>query len=244
MKITYQILSVLIVSLSVTTYNQASPRYESKVRIPNQVSPDAALTDFIDGLRKIAVVRDLSEIEESVRNDFFFSRDFGGVFDAESTGADNFIRALSLDDASLAPEYRGTGWVYLNELLSARSFQKVASSICMPANAVPVSQKRPDEFWLSWGYVHGTDVFIRRSPDLQSEPLASLSYEVVEPVAGEAGDRVKGLDGNGLWIKVNTASGIKGYMYSSFFRNFQQAQLCFRQQNNVWKISGFIGGGD
>ena len=234
------LLSLGLFSLSVS----ADGRYSSKVYIPNQYQPDDSLISFTSQLDKLAEKKDLSMLLTRVDKRFYFSRDFGGMFNPEHSHEQNFINIFSLDDSKLRQEFRGSGWAMLKKLLNERSFQKVKGDICSPANVLPVKDNLPDEFWLSWGYVAGEDVFVRSEPNLQAEPIDSLSYEVIEPVEGMQGDRVKGLNGQGLWIKVNTPRGKQGYMYSTYFDNFLKAQICYRQVSGQWKIIGFVGGGE
>ncbi len=222
----------------------ADGRFSSKVYIPNLYQPDDSLTRFISELERLAEKQDLPKLLARVENRFYISRDFGGMYNPEHSHEQNFINIFSLDDSKLRHEFRGSGWAMLKKILHGRSFQKVDGDICSPANALPIKNKLPDEFWLSWGYVAGEDVFVRSAPNLQAEPIDSLSYEVVEPVEGMQGDRVKGLNGQGLWIKINTPSGKQGYMYSTYFDNFLKAQNCYRQVAGQWKIIGYVGGGD
>lgn len=237
--------SICVLSLGLYTLSAiADGHYSSKVYIPNQYQPDESLMSFISRLEELAEKKDLSNLLARVEKQFYISRDFGGMYNPEQSYEQNFINIFSLDDSMLRQEFRGSGWTMLKKLLNERSFQKVNGDICSPANALPVKDNLPDEFWVSWGYVAGEDVNVRSAPNLQAEPIASLSYEVVEPVEGMQGDRVKGLNGQGLWIKVNTPRGKQGYMYSTYFDNFLKAQICYRQVSGQWKIIGYVGGGD
>lgn len=222
----------------------ADGRFSSKVYIPNSYQPDDTLLSFISEIDDLAEKKDLSKLLERVDTRFSISSDFGGIYRSEQSYEQNFIDIFSLDDSKLRHEFRGTGWAMLKTLLRESSFQKVDGRVCSPANVLPVKHNLPDEFWLSWGYVAGEDVFVRSAPNLQAVPIDSLSYEVVEPVEGVQGDRVKGLNGLGLWIKVKTPRGKQGYMYSTYFDDFLKAQICYKQVSGQWKIIGYVGGGD
>lgn len=238
-----QLLSVLSLCLYASSPAIAQ-QFNSKVQIPHQVEPDESLRAFISDLKEFTAEKDLTAISRNVSEDFYLSRDFGGVFDPAKSGSDNFIEILSLDDSKLAQDYVGSGWKMLESLLQNESYQMVEGDVCAPANAEPVKQTLPDEFWLSWSYVNGSDVFVRSKPSLSAEPLTSLSFEAFEPSTGIKGDRVKGLDGEGLWIELSLSGGQKGYIYSSYVENFQLAQVCYRKQENDWQIVSYVGGGD
>lgn len=194
----------------------AVERFNSKVIIKNSVEIQPSLRQFIAKLNHLVEHRNTPEIELRSFNDF----------------AD----VIELYSPPLSEQANKSGWVALATMLKAKRYQKINGNICAPAIAKPVSSERPDEFWLLWGYVDGTNVFVRSAPSLKAKPIDSLSYEVVEPIQGEQGDSVKGLDGKGLWIEIMTSKGKRGYMYSTYFKPFKQKQLCYRQLNGHWKI--------
>ena len=78
---------------------------------PAKIVTDPSLAAFRAKLGEIAKARDLKALKGLMATSFFWESDLGGGYDAHADAASKIsAEALSLDDAKLSAEYKGSGW--------------------------------------------------------------------------------------------------------------------------------------
>lgn len=95
--------------------------------IASHESGEVNNTDFRNHLNKLLEAinkRDLEELLSMVSPDFYFKRDFGGMWESDLSYKENFIRVFSLDNSKLRPEYYDSGWYQLKILILTSNFDE------------------------------------------------------------------------------------------------------------------------
>jgi hypothetical protein len=214
---------------------------------PQNVVTDPSLATFRGKLDTIAKARDLNAMKGLLGPSFFWERDFGGGYDANASPMQNLTVALSLDDAELEPEYKGSGWRRLRAIVASEMFvagkhgNDAEGSVTVKATCGPTAPTYDEsaiDDVLIWGYVLGrTDAYAK--PSAASAKIGRLeneAVEVIEPASEELG--------HAEFAKVKLPTGKPGWVPSAAIRSFVEEQLCFQKLNGSWKIVGYIGGGD
>jgi hypothetical protein len=88
--------------------------------------------------------------------------------------------------------------------------------------------------------IFGSDVNLRKSPGVDSEIIARLSYNIVEGAEdpGSASEDVTKTD----WFKVKTLGGLTGYVKSEFVRSPIDYRAGFEKKRGRWVMTAFIAG--
>ncbi|MGB7069859.1 MAG: SH3 domain-containing protein [Pyrinomonadaceae bacterium] len=89
--------------------------------------------------------------------------------------------------------------------------------------------------------IFGKDVRLRAKPDLDSEVVATLSYNVVR-VDNENSVKKENSDSEFSWLKVETLGGLKGFVKAEFVRSSIDYRALFAKQDGEWKMDVFIAG--
>jgi hypothetical protein len=234
---------VLLLLLGTSTYAK-----EQRVPVtpPANFVNDPSLTVFRARLGEIARARDLKGLKGVVGGNFFWEHDFGGGYDPKASAVQNLIAALSLDDAKLSEEYRGSGWRRLEAIVASPMFvsgkhggddggSKTVAA-CGPTAPSYNSDAIPDE--LVWGYVLDRAT-IYAKPAASGSGIATLeneAVEVLEPADAEIG--------HADFAKVKLPSGQPGFVEGRLLHSFLGEEICLAKRGGTWRIVGYIGGGD
>ena len=138
------------------------------VKFPANVEAPG-LPEFLETLRGIVTKRDDAALIATVAPKIFWDRDFGGGFDENVSGVENFRNALQIGIPDILPEYADDGWKRLDGLLASGLFSTeddypgayctpVAPDLVDEAAAEPTFKKvdMGDGDWqLQWGYIEG-----------------------------------------------------------------------------------------
>jgi hypothetical protein len=89
--------------------------------------------------------------------------------------------------------------------------------------------------------IFGNNVNLRARPDLKSETIAALSYNVVR-VDYENSVADKKREGEYVWLKIETLGGKKGFVSADFVRSPIDYRGCFEKINGKWKMTLFLAG--
>jgi hypothetical protein len=242
----HQALALGLASLLAATPLALAKSQRVPVTPPANIVTDPSLAAFRAKLGEVAKARDLKALKGLVAKSFFWERDFGGGFDAHATPLENLTEALSLDDAKLSAEEKGTGWQRLQATVASPVFvpgkhsgdqegAPTVTAVCGPTAPSYNQDAVPDE--LTWGYVLGrTEARAKPSPTAPS--VGTLENEAVEIIEAAWGTGHPGFD------KVKLPSGKAGYVAEVALHGFLEEQLCFGKTSGAWLIVGYVGGGD
>lgn len=88
--------------------------------------------------------------------------------------------------------------------------------------------------------IFGSDVNLRKEPDMKSEVIAKLSYNIVqiepETVPKSGKSEYQG------WVLIKTLGGLKGFVKQEFVRSPIDYRAGFEKKRGVWKMVAFIAG--
>lgn len=127
----------------------------------------AAFQALIKLLRKAAAEKDADTIHGKLAQDYYLTRDFGGVFNPKATPKVNFSWNFQFDNSQLSPEYKDHGWKAFRQRINMQKFErKKDGELCMPHGAMdkkpfPHGQlcfrKNKKSQWLIAGHINGGD---------------------------------------------------------------------------------------
>jgi hypothetical protein len=89
--------------------------------------------------------------------------------------------------------------------------------------------------------IFGNNVNLRTKPDLKSEAVARLSYNIVKVDYQNSVADVK-KEGEYLWLKVETLGGKKGFVNAKFVRSPIDYRAVFVKKGRSWKLTAFVSG--
>lgn len=173
------------------------------------------------------------------------------------------IHAVNLRDASylisiLAPDVRGDFgsnagiaefkliwhperydsplWSILkNVLMQGGAFVKNGQFV-----APYVASNFPDEYnSYEYAAIGGKHVHLRKLPNIKSEVLSLLSYDIVKIIDWKP---VKGKDNQNLWLTIELMNGRKGYVVESSIVSPLGYRIYFEKKGNNWFLKDFVSG--
>ncbi len=218
-----------------------APYTPVKVRIPNDAAVAPGFDAFLKTLKAAVARKDRAALQALVGPKFFFTRDFGGVFDPKATALVNFERALTFDQEA-------TAWKALEQHLQgpfARDDTPVKTAVCGPARPrydpmalAALARKTGTEGFPDWDAVPaGTAVLDQPKADAKS--IETVGLIMIRRLETEAEAVERG------FVKVATPRGKVGYIRESRFASLGEPRLCLAADTTGhWRIVGFIGGGD
>lgn len=89
--------------------------------------------------------------------------------------------------------------------------------------------------------IFGNNVNLRSQPNLNSNVVAQLSYNIVKvDYENSVGDKKD--DREYQWLKIETLGGKKGFVSSKFVRSPIAYRAIFAKDNGSWKMTAFVAG--
>jgi hypothetical protein len=188
-------------------------------------------------LLAIVLRADREALNKRVARDFFWDRDHGGGFDRKRPAAANLAAAAD--------------WKSLRRMLSAETATPRSAGsrdYCSPAGLRAwderqlerVAEQLGTDPFFDWGGVASDRQAVRSGPAETAPEIGTLSRELVR-VTDWAFETPEGRQ---RWVAVVTPAGRKGFVDGRRIQTLAEERLCLRKDGGVWRISGYIGGGD
>jgi hypothetical protein len=212
------------------------------VTLPAQAN-DPGLADLRKQIGDAARKKDRAALAKLVvSKGFFWERETGDRADKRKPGIDSLSVALGLSNKDAA------GW----DMLAGYSEDPTASpsilhkeAMCAPAD--PGFNGKDMEALLEatqsdiaeWGYPVSADVPVRDKPQANATVTTKLGLYFVRVVPDANPSAAVG-----SFIRVVTPDGKFGYIATDDIAPLGNDQLCYVKEGGVWKIGGYVGGGD
>lgn len=238
-------LLVALVGLVIPTCEGVAQAYQ---RIPVVIDgtplADPSFAAARDELLAIAVRADRNALNGRVGKTFFWDADHGGAFNQKRSAAANLAAAFSLDTGS-------EGWRRLRTILSVETAtprQPGSRDYCLPPRLKPQDEAGFDQIMtesstdaFEWGLIGAERIPVRAAPAETAAAVNTLSREAVRVTEWA----FETPEGQPRWVGVVTPTGTKGFVDGRRIQTLAQERLCLRKDTDgVWRISGYIGGGD
>ncbi len=107
----------------------------------------------------------------------------------------------------------------------------------------------PYSFWgfpddldsFEYNVIFGNNVRLRSKPDLSSDIITNLSYNIVKV---DYENSVRDSKNNEVfaWAKIETLGGLKGFVSAEYVRSPIDYRACFEKTNGKWKMTAFVAG--
>jgi hypothetical protein len=217
---------------------KAEPYQRVPAILDGRVVDDHSFFAARDELLAVVVRSDRAALNKRVDPTFFWERDQGGMYNRKRPAAANLAAA--------------TSWKSLRSMLSAEAAtlrRPGSADHCLPARARAQDEKqferlaeqlKTDPFF-DWGVISSERRPARERPDATSAEVGSVTRELVR-VTDWAFDTPEGRQ---RWVEIVLPTGTKGYVDGRHIQTLAPEQLCLRKdRNGVWRISGYIGGGE
>ncbi len=88
-----------------------------------------------------------------------------------------------------------------------------------------------------YAMIFGTNVNLRKSPSIDGEIVAKLSYNIVKPEYVDSEPNARP-----TWVKLDTLGGLTGYVHVDYVRSPIDYRAGFEKKRGVWKMATFIAG--
>lgn len=232
-------LFFIIVTLSAVTltgqYNSSSESFKKFQLIPvDASSDDKKFQSFIKDFRKAVARKDIEYIKKHISSQIVYSVDEGG------SGADGFYAAWNLDRSYKKSAF----WDEMERVLAtvpASSEEEGIGYYVFPY----VFDKFPGDEYDSYSFaaVTAKKVNVRETSSQKGKVVAVLDYEIVkiiEVTPEKKKVRVSGKPGS--WVKVETSSGIKGYIFDYYLHSPIGYRAIFKKYPETWKLTHFLTG--
>lgn len=179
----------------------------------------------------------------AVAKEFFWERDFGGMFDAKKATIDNLVAALRLDGAA--------GWAALAAFAAEPSVGPIdeqPGAVCAPANPVyddaeldaVLDDTKTDV--QDWFYPRAEKLPARAAARPDAPVATTLGRHLVRVLGRETKPGGKPAE---AWIRVATPDGRIAFVAPGSLASPLADRLCFaKDATGAWKIAGYVGGGD
>lgn len=225
----YSILSVVILIFIFSIVGAAQK--ERQVFPVDEGKKDASFDAFRQKFIAAVKRRDVKFLIETL------DRDVKGSFGGDSGIAD-FKRLWKLDQ----PEKSELWGELLTVLTNGGTFLKEPAiknkQFCAPYSFT-VFPEDLDAF--EYSMIFGNNVNLRADPNVKSEVVAQLSYNVVK-VDYENSVADKNKEGEYNWLKIETLGGKKGFVSAEFVRSPIDFRGCFEKIKGKWKMTFFLAG--
>jgi len=198
-----------------------------------------------------------------VSDNFQYGQDHGGMFDPTASGSENFAWIF----------LQGEDWQQLDNYMQATQFSSPMGNetwVNMPAVS-PVESlwawgeegtlaDYDDWYLITWGYVDGRSVHIRKGPSRTAKAITALSYQYIHTdwkrwkgyvegdIYGPRGELPSGKKDGLDWILIRFGSERNdyGYIHKDYFDYITPSSggLDLSFKNGQWMIAAAAGGLD
>jgi len=245
------VIAWLIASLLVAQAQSQPPGETSSVAParpykPVAITPPTPLADatfeaFRKQLGEVAQRKDRAGLTAMVvAQDFFWERGHRDAADKRKSSVDNLATALALNSKSSA------GW----EILFSFTDDPTASvppghknALCAPAEPAYNGQEfealvRATQTDASeWIYPVSAGIEVHTAPQTAAPVIDRLGLAFVRVDAGNAAPSVN-------FVRIITPAGKAGYVSADAMAPIGNDQICYVKNGGVWKIGGYVGGGE
>jgi hypothetical protein len=215
--------------------------YKTVAVVPPKPSTEPGLDVLRQQFAEAAQKKDRAALARLVVGEgFFWDRENGNAADKKKSGIDNLSAALGLGGKD------SVGWDLLAgyaEDVTAAAPPRHTNALCSPADPaykaaefdalLKATQTGPSE----WGYPVEAGIDVRATPQATAPAIDKLALAFVRVTP----------DGNTnapAYVRVVTPAGKSGYVSIDSILPIGNDQLCFVKDGGVWKIGGYIGGGE
>lgn len=232
-------LFFIIITLSAVTltgqYNSGSESFKRFQLIPvDASSDDKVFQSFIKDFRKAVAARDIEYIKKHISSQIVYSINEG------ASGSEGFLAAWNLDRSYKKSAF----WDEMERVLAtvpASSEEEGIRCYVFPY----VFDKFPGDEYDSYSFaaVTAKKVNVRETASQKGKVVAVLDYEIVKliEVAPEM-KKVRVSGKSGSWVRVETSSGIKGYIFDYYLHSPIRYRAIFKKYPDTWKLTHFLTG--
>lgn len=216
-------------------YNSESESFKKFQLLPvDDSSGDKIFRSFIKDFKKAVASKDIEYIKKHISSQIVYSVDEGG------SGAEGFLDAWRLEGSYKKSAF----WDEIERVLAtvpSSSEEEGARCYVFPY----VFDKFPGDEYDSYSYaaVTAKKVNVREIPSPNGKVVAVLDYEIVkiiEVTPEKKKVRVSGKSGS--WVKVQTSSGKKGYIFDYYLHSSIGYRAIFKKYPETWKLTHFLTG--
>jgi hypothetical protein len=218
----------------------AKPYKPVAVTLPKPMA-DTGLEDLRKQIGAAAEKKDRAALAGLVvAKGFFWERENGDGADKTKSGVDNLSAALGLANKD------GAGWDmlagYAEEPTAAPSPQH-KGAVCAPADptfdgpAFDALLKATQTDVGEWGYPVSANIEVHATAQANAPVIDKLALAFVR-VMPEASTNAPS------YLRIVTPAGKVGFVSIDSIVPIGNDQICYVKEGGVWKIGGYIGGGD
>lgn len=192
---------------------------------------DKEFSTYITKFKKAVKDKNVKSLKELIAEDVAFTFE-------SSDGIKGLLKLWKLDKKSKNSDF----WYEMDKILSMGSafYNEDKTSYAYPYLFVTFPS---DYDSYEYSAVTGKIVNVRKSPSSKSPVVETLDYEIVKTTGYEENpekEKIKGI--NGTWIKVITASGNEGYIFSHYVHSPIGLRAIFQKRNGKWALTALVSG--
>lgn len=215
--------------------------YKTVTIVPPKLISDPSFDALRKQLGEAARRKDRAALAKLVvAQGFFWERYNGESANKRKSGIDNLATALGLGNKD------GAGW----DILASYADEPTASPspdrkgvVCAPAD--PTFNEQEFDALLEatktdvteWGYPVSGAIEVHTLPQGNSPVVEKLGLAFVRMIAETTPVSL-------AYLRVATPSGKSGYVSIDSIAPIGSEQLCYVKDGGIWKVGGFIGGGE
>ena len=171
---------------------------------------------------------------------FFWLREGHNTANKRKSGLDNLSAALGLDNRQAA------GWEILSgyaEDPSVSPSPRHDGALCAPAEpaydltALEALLAATDTDATDWGYPVSAGIDVHAAPQANAPTLDKLGLYFVRIMPDQASDPPS-------YMRIATPTGKIGFVSINSVAPIGNDQVCYVKDGGVWKIGGYVGGGE
>jgi len=246
------VIAALLTASTLVASAQYQPRGEPPAAAPARpyksvaITPPAPMTDasfetFRKQLGEAAQRKDRAGLTAMVvAQGFFWERENRDRADKRKTGFDNLATALGLNNKNSA------GWEILFSFTddpTASASPTHKGALCAPAEPaynvqeldalIKASQTDASE----WGYPVSGGIEVHATPQTTAAVIDKLGLHFVRVSPGNGAPSAS-------FLRVITPAGKAGFVSADAIAPIGNDQICYVKDAGVWKIGGYVGGGE
>ncbi len=215
--------------------------YKAVTITPPQVMTDASFEAMRKQLGEAAQRKDRAAMARLVvAQGFFWERENRNAADKRKSGFDNLSAALGLANKE------GAGWDILTgyaEDPGASPSPEHKGAMCAPADPAFDAKEFADLIKATnsdvteWGYPVSNGLEVHATAQANGPVIDKLALHFVRIMPETASDPPS-------YMRIATPSGKTGYVSIDSIAPIGNDQICYVKDGGVWKIGGYIGGGE